>query len=137
MSAYFTRWFTDIIFYITVILLLLNMINGVIVSTFSQIRESGQQKTDDINNKCFICNIERKIFEKKKIDFIKHQEEEHNLIHYIMFFIYLKRICEKDLDADQSFIVQCLKEHDNRCFPLKQSKSIGIVEDESDEEEED
>lgn len=137
MSAYYTRWFTDIIFYITVILLLLNMINGVIVSTFSQIRESGQQKTDDINNKCFICNIERKIFEKKKIDFIKHQEEEHNLIHYIMFFIYLKRICEKDLDADQSFIVQCLKEHDNRCFPLKQSKSIGIVEDESDEEEED
>lgn len=46
------------------------MINGVIVFTFSQIREMSQQKTYDINNKCFIYNIERKIFEKKKKIFL-------------------------------------------------------------------
>lgn len=46
------------------------MINGVIVFTFSQIREMSQQKEDDINNKCFIYNIERKIFEKKKKIFL-------------------------------------------------------------------
>ena len=55
MNSYFIRWITDIIFYITVILLLLNMINGVIVSTFSQIRELSQIKEEDINEKCFIC----------------------------------------------------------------------------------
>ena len=136
MGAYYTRWVTDLIFYITVILLLLNMINGVIVSTFSQIRENSQNKDDDINNYCFICNIERKIFEKKKIDFKKHQDEEHNLEHYIMFFIYVKRINPKDLDADQSFIVQCLNEKQNTCFPLKMSKSIGEVKDEQTEDEE-
>ena len=135
VSAYYLRWITDMVFYITVILLLLNMINGVIVSTFSQIREMSQQKEDDINNKCFICNIERKIFEKKKKDFLKHQEEEHNLTHYIMFFIYVLRISEKDLDADQTFIVDCLNNKDNRCFPLKMTRSIGVVEDEGEEEE--
>ena len=135
MSAYYLRLITDMVFYITVILLLLNMINGVIVSTFSQIREMSQQKEDDINNKCFICNIERKIFEKKKKDFLKHQEEEHNLTHYIMFFIYVLRISEKDLDADQTFIVDCLNNKDNRCFPLKMTRSIGVVEDEGEEEE--
>jgi inositol 1,4,5-triphosphate receptor type 3 len=70
VSAYYLRWITDMVFYIMVILLLLNMINGVIVFTFSQIREMSQQKTYDINNKCFIYNIERKIFEKKKKIFL-------------------------------------------------------------------
>jgi hypothetical protein len=70
VSAYYLRWITDMVFYIMVILLLFNMINGVIVFTFSQIREMSQQKEDDINNKCFIYNIERKIFEKKKKIFL-------------------------------------------------------------------
>ena len=129
MSTYYLRWTSDLIFYITVILLLLNMINGVIVSTFSQIREESNQKEEDINNKCFICNIERIEFEKKKIDFMEHQKYEHNLKHYIKFFVFVKRINEKDLDADQSFIIECLKNNDIKCFPVNCSKSVGNLEE--------
>jgi hypothetical protein len=52
-----------------------------------------------------------------------------------MFFIYVLRISEKDLDVDQTFIVDCLNNKDNRCFPLKTTRSIGVVEDEGEEEE--
>ena len=124
MSLYLLRWVSDLVFYITVILLLLNMINGVIVSTFSQIREESNEKEEDIKNKCFICNIDRLDFEKKKIDFFEHQKYEHNLKHYIKFFVYVKRINEKDLDADQSFIVSCLKDRNIQCFPVKCCKSM-------------
>ncbi len=124
MSLYLLRWVSDLVFYITVILLLLNMINGVIVSTFSQIREESNEKEEDIKNKCFICNIDRLDFEKKKIDFFEHQKFEHNLKHYIKFFVYVKRINEKDLDADQSFIVSCLKDRNIQCFPVKCCRSM-------------
>ena len=136
MSIYLARWTHDLFFYITVILLLLNMINGVIVSTFGKIREDSNQKEEDINNKCFICNIDRIEFEKKKVDFKDHQKYEHNLKHYIKFLIGVKRIDEKDLDSDQSFVVSCLKNRDIKCFPVKCAVSVGNIEDEEEEESE-
>ena len=133
MHGYTIRWSTDLIFYITVILLLLNMINGVIVSTFSQIRETSSQKEEDIEEKCFICNKEKKDFEKRKIDFNEHCETEHNLYNYIMFFVMLKRIEEKDLDSDQSYINEKLDEKDIVFFPVGYAKGF---EDEEEKEEE-
>ena len=132
MNSYTIRWTTDLIFYITVILLLLNMINGVIVSTFSQIRETSSQKEEDIEEKCFICNKEKKEFEKRKIDFNNHCETEHNLYNYIMFFVMLKRIEEKDLDSDQTYINEKLDEKDIVFFPVGYAKGF---EDEDEEEE--
>ena len=66
---------------------------------------------------------------KKKIDFMEHQKYEHNLKHYIKFFVFVKRINEKDLDADQSFIIECLKNNDIKCFPVNCSKSVGNLEE--------
>jgi hypothetical protein len=134
-STYWLRYLTDMLFYITVILLLLNMINGVIVSTFSQIREESNEKDEDINNKCFICNIDRVEFEKRKIGFADHLRFEHNTKTYIRFLIYLKLTSEKDLDADQSFIIECLKRRDISCFPVMRSFSVGNLDQNGEEDE--
>ena len=144
MNSYSIRWTTDLIFYITIILLLLNMINGVIVSTFSQIRETSSQKEEDIEERCFICNKEKKDFEKKKIDFNDHCESEHNLYNYIMFFVMLKRIEEKDLDSYQSYINEKLDEKDIVFFPVgyargfedEEEEKINNEDNEEDNEEE-
>ena len=135
-GMYWVRWFNDFLFFLAVILMLLNMINGVIVSTFSQIREERDAKEEDINNKCFICNIDRVVFERMKIQFKEHQKYEHNTKTYIRFLIYLKMLNEKDLDADQSFIINVIKNREIKCFPVNQSISTGVVdEDEEDEGE--
>ena len=126
-ALYYLRFFNDLIFYITVILLLLNMINGVIVTTFSQIREESNEKEEDQQNRCYICNIDRIEFQKNKIDFADHQKYEHNINNYIKFFVYLSFIDEKDMDADQSFINDCIKEKDIKFFPVNCCKSIGEV----------
>lgn len=135
-TLYWLRYVTDLIFFITVILLLLNMINGVIVSTFSQIREESNNKEEDISNKCFICNIDRMEFEKRKINFKWHLKHEHNSKTYIKFFICLGLIHEKDLDADQSFILDCIRKRDVYCFPVGKSSSVGEIKKEGQIEEE-
>ena len=129
IPLYAARYVMDMIFYITIILLLLNMINGVIVSTFSQIREESQNKEEDKTNKCFICSIDRVEFEKKKIAFKDHLKYEHNSKNYIKFLTFLKLFDVKDLDADQSHIIDCIKERDIGCFPVLRSLSIGSLED--------
>ena len=137
VTNYAARYLMDMIFYITVILLLLNMINGVIVSTFSQIREESNNKEEDKTNKCFICSIDRVEFEKKKIAFKDHLKYEHNSKTYIKYLVFLKLFDEKDLDADQSHIITCLKERDIGCFPVEKSLSLGDLENESDGSDED
>ena len=129
---YFMRFVSDFIFYIVIDLLVLNMMNGLIVTTFSQMREDSNQKEEDQKNRCFICNINRIEFQKKKIDFADHQKNEHNINDYIKFFIFLWHINEKDMDSDQSFINQCIREKDIKFFPIYCSKSIGEVEPEND-----
>ena len=131
-GLYFLRFFSDFIFYICVVLLLLNMFNGVIVTTFSQIREESNKKEEDMKNRCYICNINRIEFQKNKIDFADHQKYEHNTNNYIKFFIFLWHIDEKDMDADQSFINECIKEKDIKFFPVNCAKSIGEVEPDDD-----
>jgi hypothetical protein len=121
---YLPRYLLDFVFYITVILLLLNMINGVIVSTFSQIREDSTTKAEDINNKCYICSISRGDFEKSQISFDKHIKTDHNHITYIQFLIFLKFFNEKDMDSDQSYIISCIKNKDIGCFPIGRALSL-------------
>ena len=140
-AMYWVRWVNDFVFFIVVISLLMNMSSGVIVTTFAKIKEESTAKEEDINNKCFICNIDRAVFEKFKIQFSEHQKNEHNVKNYIRFLIYLKLVNEKDLDADQSFIINCINNNDIKCFPVGRSLSTGVAEEEDedngDEEEED
>jgi hypothetical protein len=101
------------------------MINGVIVSTFSQIREESVAKELDMKNTCFVCNYDRLEFEKRRINFDFHCKNEHNIFTYIKYFVLVKRINFKDLDSDQSYIIKCIQEKDIACFPVYKSLSIG------------
>jgi len=100
------------------------MINGVIVSTFSQIREDSTKKVEDMKNRCYICSIERGDFEKSQISFDKHTSIDHNYITYIQFLIFLKFFNEKDMDSDQSYIISCIKNKDIGCFPIGRALSL-------------
>lgn len=136
-GMFWFRFVTDFVFFVTVILLLLNMINGVIVSTFSQIREESAAKEEDIKNKCFICSLDRLDFEKRKINYEEHCKVEHNTVTYIKYLVGVKLINAKDLDADQSYIMSCLKERDIACFPVFRSSSVGDLSQEVGTQEDD
>ena len=121
-------------------LIVLNILSGVIVSYFFEQREEENFKENDIKNNCFICNIDRATFERNKIKFEEHKKLEHNVKLYIRFLVGLKLVNEKDLDAEQSYIVNCIKKEEIKVFPVGASSSIGFknVDDstEADEEEE-
>ncbi len=45
----------DMIFFFVVIIIVLNLIFGVIIDTFADLRSEKQQKEEIIKNSCFIC----------------------------------------------------------------------------------
>jgi hypothetical protein len=55
----FFREIFDASFFMIVITILLNIIFGVIIDSFAQLRGLKSERDDDIKNVCFICDIER------------------------------------------------------------------------------
>lgn len=45
----------DLLFFFIVIIIVLNLIFGVIIDTFADLRSEKQQKETDLKNTCFIC----------------------------------------------------------------------------------
>ena len=58
---YTLRLIYDMLFFIVVILIVLNLIFGVIIDTFADLRTEKTNKEEIIKNTCFICGLERKV----------------------------------------------------------------------------
>lgn len=58
----------DLLFFFVVIIIVLNLIFGVIIDTFADLRSEKQNKDEILKNTCFICGK----FDEGKIRFSKH-----------------------------------------------------------------
>jgi hypothetical protein len=117
---YSLRYVGDLMFFICVILLVLNMINGIIITTFSQLREDNEKLHEGLDNKCYICGESKDKFEEKKGNFSLHLKDTHNYINYIKFFCYLKNKPRIDYNKDEVFLDECHQEKRVYCFPVKE-----------------
>ena len=54
---FFARVIYDLLFFFIVIIITLNLIFGVIIDTFADLRSEKQQKEEILKNSCFICGM--------------------------------------------------------------------------------
>jgi len=127
------RWTIDLLFYVVVIVMLLNIIFGIVIDTFAQQRDLQKQIKDDIDNVCFVCGIDRNTFDRKHpIGFEHHIRFEHNLWHYLSFMVHLRVKGETEYTGPESYVKDMLVKGDFSFFPILKTSSI-IVEDVSNE----
>lgn len=101
------------------------MINGIVVSTFSALREESDKKIEDKLNKCFICSIDKSEFEKRNIKFESHIYEEHNYRDYINYFLSVKFKDLRDLDSMEWYVREMINQRNVYMFPIFRAKSLG------------
>uniref|UniRef100_A0A8C2A6Q2 Inositol 1,4,5-trisphosphate receptor n=1 Tax=Cyprinus carpio TaxID=7962 RepID=A0A8C2A6Q2_CYPCA len=106
----------DLLFFFLVIIIVLNLIFGVIIDTFADLRSEKQRKEEILKTTCFICGLERDKFDNKTVTFEEHIKEEHNLWHYL-YFIVLVRV-----DLNHRY-PRC-KEHNLDWFPRMRAMSL-------------
>ena len=58
-TEYYLRVVFDLSFFLIVVIILLNIIFGIIIDTFAELRDQKRSIDDDMKNRCFICNIDR------------------------------------------------------------------------------
>jgi hypothetical protein len=66
-----------------------NIILGLIVDTFAELRDSKNRFYYDTINVCYICQLDRDSSLQKYIDFEKHVKQDHMIWNYVAFIAYL------------------------------------------------
>lgn len=96
---------------------MLNIINGIIIDTFADLRDQQQRNEYDINNVCVICSLERWNFEKKGLPFQQHVTETHNLWNYVAFIVHLKEVGRENMNGIETFIYEKIQNRDMSWTP--------------------
>ncbi len=70
---------------------MIQIFSGIIIDTFSSLREKSLQKMRDIQEICFICGFTRELFDRKSDSgFQLHTKNEHYLWNYVFYISYLR-----------------------------------------------
>eukprot|EP00049_Salpingoeca_infusionum_P018394 m.357042 g.357042 ORF g.357042 m.357042 type:complete len:2607 (+) comp17695_c0_seq1:174-7994(+) len=118
------RTFFDLSYFIIVTIIGLNVVFGIIVDTFSELRDDKFQKRELMEGQCFICGIDANDFERHADGFGTHYHEEHNMWDYVAFFLHLDAKEETEYTAHEQY-VQELFEVDNYTF-LPSNKALSL-----------
>lgn len=114
----------DVTFFILVTTVGLNIIFGIIVDTFSQLRDAKWEIDKDMMNNCFICSRESYDFERHGGGFEKHVRTEHYQWAYLFFFLHLDETRPNDYSALELHVFNQLQHNVYDFFPLNRALSL-------------
>ncbi len=96
---------------------MIDMIFGVIVQSFAELRKKKKKYENDKINRCFICHINRSTLEKNRINFLEHKNNTHNLWNYVEYIISLKLNESKELNAINNYTKLKIEHNDISWLP--------------------
>ena len=140
-AHYIYRIFYDVTYFLICIIIMIDLVFGILLGTFSKLREEERMKENDRINYCFICHKSRAVVEKNKEDFEVHRNVTHYIWNYVEYMIFLNLSDYHDLNASNSFARECLNNNSYRFLPtskedikeIEENKAIRIFDDNEDE----
>uniref|UniRef100_A0A671SN67 Inositol 1,4,5-trisphosphate receptor n=1 Tax=Sinocyclocheilus anshuiensis TaxID=1608454 RepID=A0A671SN67_9TELE len=114
----------DLLFFFMVIIIVLNLIFGVIIDTFADLRSEKQKKDEVLKTTCFICGLERDKFDNKTVTFEEHIKVEHNMWHYLFFIVLVKVKDSTEFTGPESYVAEMIREHNLDWFPRMRAMSL-------------
>jgi len=73
---------------------------------------------------CFICNLDRALFEKEGKSFLTHTRVEHYIWNYMYFLVYLETKDKFEYNGTESYIYDKIEADDLSWFPIQRAKSL-------------
>ena len=120
-------------------ILLLNLIFGIILDTFSSMRERASDQLEKRSNRCIICGLQRQRFEVFNDigshcgGWEKHYKEEHNVWHYFFFVVHLRTKQYTEFTGIEKEVNDMILKSNLSWIP--RNKAISANNEDSDDEE--
>jgi hypothetical protein len=111
-------------FFCLVIILLLNLIFGIIIDAFADMRDSRNQLETDVKERCFICGLNRFEFETKNKSWLDHIQKEHNAYAYLYFILYVQAKADNLCNGVEKYVKSMILKENAGFFPVGRCLSI-------------
>ncbi|CAF1429603.1 unnamed protein product, partial [Adineta steineri] len=132
---YFFRVIYDMMFFFIVIIITLNLIFGVIIDNFADLRTEKQRNDEILRNTCFICGLDRKSFDNKHVTFEDHIRKVHNMWNYVYFMVLINVKDSTEYTGPESYVHEMIEQRNLDWFPRMRTSSLDIQEDKSKEDQ--
>jgi len=97
---------------------LLNVIFGIIIDTFGQLRTEAASKRYSMENACFICGVDRFTFDTQGGGFKRHITEDHNMWSYLFMLVHLREKEPTEYNGWEQYVAAKMNARDTSFFPL-------------------
>ena len=117
VKDYWSRMSFDLLFWSLVIVIMLNITFGIIIDSYSGLREEYRQTLEQLANNCFICGDERSNIESHGEVWEEHIYGVHYAKKYINFLVYLEEKLDKDCSGTEKTVKNKFSHYDVTFFP--------------------
>ena len=120
------RYALDISYTIIMVWLVWQIITGLIVNSFDSLRGDRELLEEDMETKCFICDLKRQKIEKYylgKEGFEKHLQD-HSVKNYFFYIFYLEEKDPNEYSGLESYVKSLIDKESTGWFPIGRSLKI-------------
>jgi hypothetical protein len=120
LNYFMVRFFFDNLYYILLMIIMINIVSGIIIDRFGTLREDLAKYTFDLDNYCFICGFDKEIIEKlskSQKGFRDHIKKEHYMWNYLFYIAYIKNKDQTELTGIESYVADKIDDDDISFFP--------------------
>lgn len=87
---FYVRYFYDVSLFMIINLLLIKIFFSILIDNFLQILRKQRMTYEEDENVCFICSLDKSVFDTLSSDFRFHVTNEHNMWHYLAYAFSIK-----------------------------------------------
>lgn len=121
------QWIADTTYFLVVIIMLLNIVFGIIIDTFSSLRAAKLERMEDTTEICFICGIDKQVFDRASSEpdgFQTHISVDHNMWNYLHYIFMLWEQDRDDDDGLEQFVRRAIEKDEIVWFPMNKAKRL-------------
>ena len=118
------RWWMDVLYFILVLVILLNVVFGIIIDTFSELRSDKTERLRKTENYCFICGIDKLKFDRNSdgaTGFKDHIQNDHYMWDYLFFIVFIFLQDKDDDDGLEYYVRNLIDNGDIKWFPMNKA----------------
>jgi len=118
------RFLFDYLYNLLIILIMASIISGIIIDSFSELKEAQQAVEEAMSSNCFICSYAQSELERQRVKFERHILEDHYMWAYARFLLYLECTDKADLNGPESYVKKLVSENNMGFFPIQRCIEI-------------
>lgn len=114
---YWPRLFFDLAFQIIITMVFLNVVFGIIIDAFGDLRDERTSVDQDVNNNCLICGRDRSTIDLRGETWKRHVTEVHSYTNYLHFLLYIRSLPLEDCSGLEKYVKDLMDRNSVAFFP--------------------